>query len=225
MQPLFQAHQNNLNFLYRMSCQHQFLGMHAPGSLFPDWYHDILLIGIFEPALESDSVHTPYFYSRTKGNHFWDVLPEIFTGQQLKTEPHTWVPFLKQNRIGLTDLVLKVNDADPSYPPHAHLLLDTTAEGLEQFGQIDWNTEEIIKRIRQNNLNAVLITNTASTPAVERQIAKIKQAAIAEGIHFDRLVSPYPQIQLSRFHSVLPYPDLFATWFDAFSPIIRSRVI
>src|SRR5690348_9811754 len=132
-----------------MACPHRFLGKHISNRLFPTWEFDYLFVGTFNPGWTfSKGQSATYFYGRTRNNYFWDLVPDVWSNIKMrKADASDWVKFIEKNRIGITDIIKSIDDADETNEQHVKLLIDKSDTGLARFKNIDWNTTEIIKRI------------------------------------------------------------------------------
>lgn len=184
-----QNFQKNLLF---MPCPHRFLSYHIDNSLFPNWEFDTLIIGTFNPSwqfIKSDPAS--YFYGRTKNNYFWDALPIILKKDGLRDEnKEKWIEFLRNNKIGLTDLIINVHDAEESNNDHYCLLKSMTDVNLAKFKKIEFNTERIISLIETNKISKIYITNKTSPKLFENEFANIELACKKNHIIFKRLLTP-----------------------------------
>lgn len=175
-----------------MACQHRFLGLHNDSSLLPDWDFDTLIIGTFNPNWNfSKGQNAEYFYGRTNKNYFWDVLPEVFGHEKLRSsKKDEWIRFLKNNKIGLTDLLLNIEDAVDSNTIHYNYLKTKADINIARFSNLVWNTDNIITLINQGKIKSIYTTNLTSPSKFEEQFDLINSAAKVKGIRFERLVTP-----------------------------------
>jgi len=175
-----------------MSCIHRFLGYHIENSLFSDWDIDTLIIGTFNPIWNfNNSNSAQYFYGRTKNNYFWDVLPLTLNQKGLRiNSADDWIDFLKKNKIGLTDLVLNIIDADNKNNDHYCLLKSMSDKNIAKFKNIDFNTLNIINFLEHKKIKQVFITNQTSPKVFETEISIIKSYCKTKEIHFERLLTP-----------------------------------
>lgn len=194
---------------------------YLPDSLLPDWYYDILIVGTHTPSITPEGKALPSFYSSPESSHFWDLLPEIFSGQKLGNQPENWLPFLQQHQIGLTDLLVHATAPASEQTCSCHT---GYKDELIWPSQTAWNTPAILKKIKENKISAVFITNMNASEAMEAEIDKIRSAARINEIYFGRLAHPSVEAALPFHESALYYPNLFTNWFDSFSPVIQVRV-
>ena len=142
-----------------MPCPHRFLGLHRVNSLFPDWEFETLIIGTFNPSWNfSKGQNADYFYGRTNRNYFWDVLPEVFGFEKLrKSSKDKWIQFLKICKIGLTDLLLNIDDAVDSNTIHYDYLKTKAYINIAKFSNLVWNTDNIISLIKKGKIKSIYI--------------------------------------------------------------------
>ena len=101
-----------------MPCIHKFFSEnnHLPNEngLIPNWEINTLFIGTFNPSIQWNiNNNAVYFYGRTR-NYFWRLLSE-FTCNMLpvnKTDYHTIFSFLRHYKIGLTDIIFRIKNAN-----------------------------------------------------------------------------------------------------------------
>lgn len=146
-----------------MSCTHKFFGHadHLLGdqSLIPSWKVNTLIIGTFNPeTIWHPQNAAQYFYGRTK-NYLWKILPQFVGADAI---PHADVAaqmeFLKQHNIGLTDLLIRINDAEIENPDHVTKIRTVLDDQIEQFNVFEWNTSFIMDYITNNDIQAIYFT-------------------------------------------------------------------
>ncbi len=205
-------------YLRCMACQHRFYGMHQPESLLPDWDIDYLFVGTFNPVwvLEGNQ-QAAYFYGRTQNNYFWKLVAQLWHGDLLPgTGLMHWLRFLQEHRIGITDLILSIEDADFNNVAHQKRIKSMADNDLVQFQQIVWNTDAITKFLEQQPHVRIMVTNLTAPQQMEEQIQSIA-AATEDGII--RLRTPSKS---ARFHLPAPlYQSLFNEWQQALQPILN----
>ena len=175
-----------------MSCPHRFLNYHVENSLCPNWEFDKLIIGTFNPSWNfSNSKPASYFYGRTMNNYFWDSLPLVFNQDGLRDEnKEKWIEFLKEQKIGLTDLVIDIIDADKNNKDHYCLLKSMTELNLTKFKNIAFNTQKIISLIEEKKVSKIFITNQTAPKLFENEFLKIQTACENQKKSFSRLLTP-----------------------------------
>ncbi|WP_448104614.1 hypothetical protein [Pedobacter panaciterrae] len=186
-----------------MACTHKFFGhrSHLQGvsGLLPNWEVKTLIIGTFNPELKwHEGNKAEYYYGRT-ANYFWSILP-CFAG--LKAIAHndvnTQLTFLQQNQIGVTDLLISIDDADSAEPSHKDRIVTVLDKEIERFHDFTWNTDPIIDFIRDHQIEAVYFTKLGDSKVVkpkentfEFQMRKIEAAC----------ASIIPQVDTFRLHT------------------------
>jgi hypothetical protein len=206
-----------------MSCPHRFLGKHIAHSLFPHWEFEYLFIGTFNPSWTFPKGQSAaYFYGRTRNNYYWDLVPEIWSNQKMRrSNSIAWEQFIQQNKIGITDLIKDISDADQNNVQHVTWLKDKADTGLVKFQNIDWNTTEIINLVNNSKkkLKGIFITNQKAPDIIEAQIQLIEQAAIQNNIDFERLITPSAGARFQFPKGTKLYPTLLYNWKQKIDPI------
>lgn len=185
-----------------MGCFHKFYGhsehLDEERGLIPKWDFDTLIIGTFNPEEKFHPKNTAkYFYGRTR-NYLWKILPK-FCG--LSSIPHNdvsgQISFLKDNRIGLTDLLISINDADLKNTQHLNRIETVLDSEIETFKSFTWNTEFIIEFIKARQVKAIYFTKLGVRNAgnlrvdtFEFQMRLIEGYCERNGIRCHRLFTP-----------------------------------
>jgi hypothetical protein len=177
-----------------MSCTHRFLGLHLENSLFPNWEVDHLFIGTFNPEWDRPNAsNAEYFYGRSA--YFWDAVTILFEDKTFDWNDdykEDMVAFCKRNRIGFTDLIIAVEDADIQNESHRSKIYTVKDDDLETFSNIIWNTGNVIKYLHENRPEHIYFTLLSGnkTSIFTSEIEKIEQAAATLKISSKRLHSP-----------------------------------
>jgi hypothetical protein len=104
-----------------MACIHKFAEYLNLERL--DFQPTTLIVGTFNPGWEIINNNAAWFYGRTRNNYFWDVLPRIYEGINLRQQnSDSWKEFCSRNRIAITDLLQSIDDADQDNQRHVTLL-------------------------------------------------------------------------------------------------------
>lgn len=177
-----------------MACSHRFLGLHIDNSLFPDWEVDHLFVGTFNPEWNRPNApNAEYFYGRSA--YFWDAVSIIFEDQPFPwTEENreNMIAFCKRNKIGFTDLISCIEDADFGNETHQTRIFTVLDSELEKFGNIKWNTERIIDYLKSEhpiNIYFTLLSQNKRS-IFSREIVKLELEAKQLDIKSKRLHSP-----------------------------------
>lgn len=119
-----------------MPCNHKFIeDLNLEGL---DFEPNTLLVGTFNPSWPASN-NAEWFYGRTARNYLWDVLPRLYNPNiNLRQQTHVqWKEFCSIDRIALTDIISKINDANEANEEHHEILrtyLDTSiADYFEEF--------------------------------------------------------------------------------------------
>lgn len=191
-----------------MPCFHKFCNhpshLPDPYSLLPNWKVKSLIIGTFNPpALWVPNNPAAYFYGRSR--YFWRVLPRFFQ----PAEPDPAIPnanvnrqlqFLTEYQIGLTDLLISIDDADIENPHHIQAIGGFQDAAIEGFAEFTWNTTRIIEYIEQRRIQCVFFTRRGSPDigapnlnTFEAQMRLIELHCNNNGITNHRLHTPTGQ--------------------------------
>lgn len=149
-------------------------------------------------------------------------MPDIWNSIKMrKANASDWEKFLRQNRIGITDIITTINDAEQTNDYHVKYLIDKSDTGLVKFENIEWNTTEIIRLINNpaSKLKALFITNQTAPPIIEAQFQLVKQAAIQNQIPFVRLLTPSAGARFKLTKGSKLYPTLLNEWKQKIDPI------
>lgn len=185
-----------------MSCTHKFFGhpghLPAESGLIPAWPFETLIIGTFNPEQSwVPNNGANYFYGRSR-NYMWNALP-LFAGDNKieKTDPSAQINFLKKHQIGLTDLLIRINDADIHNQLHQKRVASFLDKEIETFGSFTWNTDAIIECIMSGQLKAVYFTRLGNRKlanpgqnSFEHQMRLIESACEKQNIPVFRLHTP-----------------------------------
>lgn len=181
-----------------MGCKHKFFGIEDYDGLIPKWYFDKLIIGTFNPSNLFHETNTAQFFYQRKKNYFWDVMPLLFNANGINKENTSLQKeFLIKNRIGITDILTCIVDADKNVEEHKRLISTVKDDDIEVFKCFEWNTLNIIDVIRRNSISEVYFTKLGVkehqnilVDTFEYQIKLIEEYCEKEGIYNRRLHSP-----------------------------------
>ncbi|MBC6491541.1 hypothetical protein ACFSQD_12735 [Flavihumibacter stibioxidans] len=188
-----------------MPCTHQFFRheQHLPGEkgLLPAWPIQTLIIGTFNPEKAWAEKNTArYFYGRER-NLLWNVLPE-FAGEPPvpKSSVEEQIALLKRHQIGLTDLLIRIEDADLGNAEHRRRIATFLDKDLEQFSSFTWNTPYILELLAAGGVEAVYFTRLGKPQqarprenSFEQQMRIIEAYCHTAGIPVFRLHTPTGQ--------------------------------
>ena len=185
-----------------MACIHKFFGFkghgHGDDGLIPAWKFKTLIIGTFNPENKFHPKNkAEYFYGRSQ-NYLWKILPKFACEASI---PHESVDhqlkFLIRHEIGLTDLLISINDADENNTEHKSRIQTVLDTEIEKFSMFTWNTPNILKKLHEEKIDAVYFTKLG-LPALrnpnldtfENQMRKIEEYCRIHGIYNNRLFTP-----------------------------------
>ncbi len=192
-----------------MPCTHKFYGhpFHKGGiyGLFPKWNYKTLIIGTFNPENEWMVKNTAeYFYGRPR-NYMWRVLP-CFTVANPNPDPaihrlniNAQRTFLESNAIGMTDLLIRINDCDINNADHRNWINSVRDADLQYFNEFEWNTDNIIEQIQEQKVTNVYFTKLGNpvgnvqANTFENQMRIIERYCHENNIINQRIYTPSAQ--------------------------------
>ncbi|OGS71125.1 MAG: hypothetical protein A3G95_08905 [Flavobacteria bacterium RIFCSPLOWO2_12_FULL_31_7] len=173
-----------------MACRHRFYD-----KLSPDWELEYLFVGTFNPSWDfNNAEQADYFYGRNR-NFFWRILPEVFENESLKNN-HLIdkIEYLRKNKIGLTDLIISVENANESSKVDVDNLTIGFSDNVLNNYILEFNTENIINLITKNSKTIKGVFLTRSTLNNINQIrdewAEIERFCLKNKINTNRLLTP-----------------------------------
>lgn len=178
-----------------MSCFHKFLNV--DNELLPEWNSSTLVIGTFNPqnAFCPNNI-AEFFYQRPR-NYFWRVLPLIAGEDSIENnDTEAQLNFLHKHEIGITDILVSINDADANNEEHINLISTVKDDDIELFDDLIWNTNNIIRYITENNCSHIYFTRLGKPSAnvevnsFEHQMRIIEDYCNRNNIYTNRLHSP-----------------------------------
>lgn len=181
-----------------MPCQHRF--------------HDILIpqqnklrflfIGTFNPEWDAANANNAnYFYGRAS-SLFWCILPHAFNENCLiDKEREEWEGFCVANKIGLTDIISCVINADQNNQEHINLLtLGFKDDNLDKkinrqyIFNLDFTTQQLTQLISENHqtLRGIFFTRSTNQgiPRIWQQWQVVSQHCQNLGIYSNGLPTP-----------------------------------
>jgi G:T/U-mismatch repair DNA glycosylase len=173
-----------------MPCKHRFVN-----ELIPNWEIQHLLIGTFNPSWnENNAVQADYFYGRIR-NNFWCILPKVFGGNNLKYENlATKLQYLKTKKIGITDLISNIQNADDKNVNDIKNLTKGFSYNVLNKYQLEFETENIKKLILQNikTLKGVYLTRSTlnGINQISENWIEIEKFCAKHSIRTDKLKTP-----------------------------------
>lgn len=172
-----------------MPCKHRFYK-----ELIPEWEIEHLFVGTFNPEWnENNAVQADYFYGR-KRNNFWSIIAIVFGNVDLKYKSKAEkLFFLKNKRIGLTDLILNVKNANSSSEVDIINLTKKFSDNILNTYELEFNTNSIIEIIKKNkSIKGVYLTrstlNGINKVAIEWN--KIAEFCKSKNINYQLLRTP-----------------------------------
>ncbi len=135
-----------------MSCPHRFIN-----DLMPDWSIDYLFVGTFNPSWDRpNKPNANWFYGRPT-NDFWYIMPQVFgldslMHRQYRNDPDFLRDWCIKNKIGITDIIKCINDADVNNPNHRSFIESVLDRDLEEFNNFEMTG---ISEIIESNLDTL----------------------------------------------------------------------
>ena len=173
-----------------MACRHRFYD-----KLSPDWELEYLFVGTFNPSWDfNNAEQADYFYGRNR-NFVWRIVPEVFKNESLKNN-HLIdkIEYLRKNKIGLTDLIISVENANESSKVDVDNLTIGFSDNVLNNYILEFNTENIINLITKNSKTIKGVFLTRSTLNNINQIrdewAEIERFCLKNKINTNRLLTP-----------------------------------
>ena len=209
-----------------MACFHKFNNHELLNGLLPSWECRTLIIGTFNPE---NKFHTSndanFFYQRSK-NFFWDVFPLLSGVSSINKKDITrQLEHLKKYRVGITDLLISINDADETNEEHKRLIKTVKDNDIELFNEFSWNTNQIIEYINDSKIEAVFFTklgklniNNIQEDTFEYQMRMIVRYCNLNNIYNKRLHTPSGQGLNEKGPKI---PNLYNRWVNVNGPILE----
>jgi len=167
-------------------------------GLLPKWKANTLIIGTFNPEHDWHPTNMAnYFYGRRR-NYLWKILPR-FAGLDsiAHADVDAQIVFLDNHKIALTDLLIRINDADLDNEEHVRRIRTVLDDELERFTNFEWNTPHIQTYLAANDIQTVYFTKLGKPLAglvdddtFEGQMRKIELTCLELGIPSYRLHTP-----------------------------------
>jgi len=181
-----------------MACIHKFYFNEDLDKLLPKWKCKTLIIGTFNPHNDFHPKNESNFFYQRRKNYFWDVLPLLSNEKSIdKSDYSIQIEHLKKYKIGITDLLLSIDEADKNCRIHKELISSVKDEDIERFKDFTWNTDFIINFIKTSNIEAVFFTKLGNPnkkkikfDTFEKQMRIIEEFCISNNVFTKRLHSP-----------------------------------
>ncbi|HQZ26012.1 MAG TPA: hypothetical protein PLD18_12000, partial [Flavobacterium sp.] len=163
--------------------------------LIPDREIEYLFVGTFNPEWNyNNAQQADYFYGRVR-NNFWCILPKVFGDESLKYEELIFkLDYINQNRIGITDIVRNVINANEENIIDRNNLTTGFSDIVLNQYNLEFNTPNILELIDKNKSTLKGVFLTRSTLNGINQIAnewdKIVFHCNKYSINTDRLLTP-----------------------------------
>jgi hypothetical protein len=153
-----------------MPCEHRFIN-----DLYPNSQLTYLFIGTFNPSWDRpQDDNAKWFYGR-QYNDFWFIMPQVFGHKSLmhdfngnptpkfRTDRNFLMNWCNQNKIGLSDLIMNINDANIEDEYHKKIILSVDDNAFDTFKQIISTDIETIINANAETLCGVYLTRYEHT--------------------------------------------------------------
>jgi len=201
-----------------MPCTHKFADYLNLNGL--DFEPTTLIIGTFNPGWVEINNNADWFYGRTRNNYFWDVLPRIYEGVNLRQQnSQHWKEFCSRNSIALTDLLFSIDDADVNNPAHLESISNykdsDIATNFHQFTPVN------VLAILQNNptINRVYLTRQLGSDFWDNYWNIIVQYCQNHNITTQELLTPSANARFQMNGGQLR-DFIYNSWLPVWHPII-----
>ncbi len=146
-----------------MPCNHKFSQYLHLNDV--DFEPTTLIVGTFNPDWDNIHNNAKWFYGRTRNNYFWDVLPRIYEGINLRHENDiVWKQFCSRNKIGITDLLQSIEDADINNVQHIQAISDYKDSSIAQLFN-DFTPVNVVSILQNNpSITQVYLTRQLGVP-------------------------------------------------------------
>ena len=154
-----------------------------------DFEPTTLVVGTFDPEWPADNAG--WFYGRTAGNHFWNILPRLYGEESLiNATPAEWKQFCKDKKIAITDLISSIDDADPRNPEH-NKIFTGNADPAIVHNFDDFVFVGVAGLLRRNpSIKNVYLTRGITEAFWKHLWNPVAQYCNINGLHERRLLSP-----------------------------------
>lgn len=172
-----------------------------------DFEPTTLFVGTFNPLWP---VNNPaqWFYGRTQRNYFWDVMPRIVNGQNLRNATvNEWKLFCSEHHVALTDIIASIDDAHEDNDEHQRILRNyrdnAIADNFEHF-----TFTNITQLVQQNpTIDRVFFTRQQGIPLFDEQWNLVVEYCQANGIQVGNLLTPSASARFQIELYLLANPD------------------
>jgi hypothetical protein len=215
-----------------MACLHKFYNELTLEHL--DYSPTTLIIGTFNPGWDHIANAATWFYGRThdnngnQNNNFWDVLPKIYSEPSLiNGNVNNWKEFCSQKLIAITDVVAKIDDADPHNQNHVNILGSVSDDAMvSKF--YDFELVNLVRILRRYpTISNVYITRTISQGFWRNAFWSMNRYAEGKYIRVASILTPsgYAYYQQGRYNkmnpnNILTLPEyIFLSWSNVWHQI------
>ena len=175
-----------------MSCKHRFYK-----DLSPEWDLEHLFIGTFNPEWDNPNGNNAHWFYGRKSSNFWPVLTQVFENPLPFSDldsVENLKAFQLRHRIGITDLIKEITNADPDNERTLHDVFSFLDERLDSY-ELDSNVEAIKSLIEKNpRIKGVYATRKSFKPVSSSPISRfwheVESYCVSKGIHVARLITP-----------------------------------
>ena len=171
-----------------MACNHKFLDYLNLERL--DFEPSTLIIGTFNPEWPVSNT-AEWFYGRTAGNYFWDILPRLYKAESLiGATSSEWKQFCHDNKVAITDLFRAADDADPQNPEH-HKILGGFSDNAIIHNFEDLSYVNIVQLLRRHpSIKNVYLTRGVTEAFWRHLWNPVTHYCNHNNIHERKLITP-----------------------------------
>lgn len=198
-----------------MACIHKFHQYLNLNNL--DFEPTTLIVGTFNPGWDGLNNNAGWFYGRThdehgnQNNNFWDVLPRLYNEPSLiNANPQEWRQFCSRKQIGITDLIAKIEDANPNNPDHVQLMTGFADDDISNNFH-DFDAVNLVRIVRRNpSISNIYVTRGISEAFWRNKLWDLKRYCEVNNIALKPLITPsgFAYLQQGKYNRANPNNQL-----------------
>lgn len=187
-----------------MACNHRFIE-----HLYPEHELKYLFVGTFNPEWDNPNGNNANWFYGRRTNSFWNIMPRALGHSDLNNrlnrhKTKAWKQFCLVNKIGLTDMIEKILDADEKR--HQNEIISFLDDKLEVFNQIKLTNVKTLIQANSRTLQGVYLTRYCHTLNPDglfyKTWSEIQDQCKELGIHNSCLVTPSNGYMMTRDQKV-----------------------
>ncbi|MCH7400070.1 hypothetical protein MM236_18895 [Belliella sp. DSM 107340] len=188
-----------------MACHHKFKEYLTLDKL--DFEPNTLIVGTFNPDIEGNAAE--WFYGRAE-NNFWDVLPRLYGAESMRhANPIEWKAFCSSNKIAITDLIQRIDDADLNNKTHLAKLKTYSDKSIATSFQ-DHSYVDLVKLLKNRpTIKHIYLTRGIGETFWRRAWRPVQNYARENNLLVQNLITPsgyafYQQGRYNKLNSMNP---------------------